>query len=176
MDSVTAACEALDQAPALTSAEMATLRDRVKSSNVNDTSFLATDYLNHFNEIIMLMEMVPSMPDCLEDAMEWRPKSYQEHFRDSGLGDADLTIMAYENAPASYREPFDMLVTEMNERIAAGLHILESKISAGAMESLDAWNEKILQDLNGRIERLSAIINATAPANSQDEVDSLFAD
>ena len=53
----------------------------VRGKNINQNTLLATDYLNHFNEIIMLLEMVPSMPECYEDAAGWRPKSYAEHFR-----------------------------------------------------------------------------------------------
>jgi hypothetical protein len=37
------------------------------AANINPQSGLATDYLNHFNEAIMLLEMIPDMPDCVED-------------------------------------------------------------------------------------------------------------
>ncbi|MDP6344006.1 MAG: hypothetical protein QF491_10780, partial [Alphaproteobacteria bacterium] len=67
------------------------LRDRLAGTNVNQDTFLATDYLNHFNEIVMLLEMVPDMPEILDEAKEWQPKSYAAHFRDSGLSDAELT-------------------------------------------------------------------------------------
>src|SRR3546814_7715400 len=60
-----------------------TYRLLVRGKNINQNTLLATDYLNHFNEIIMLLEMVPSMPECYRDAVEWRPKSYAQHFRDS---------------------------------------------------------------------------------------------
>ena len=62
-------------------------RARIKGTNIDERTLLATDYLNHFNEIVMLLELVPDLPDCLEDAKEWRPKSYAEHFRDSGFVD-----------------------------------------------------------------------------------------
>ncbi len=58
----------------------ARLKALVLDTNVNDDTYLATDYLNHFNEIVMLLEMIPDMPDILEDAKEWRPKSYDQHF------------------------------------------------------------------------------------------------
>src|SRR3546814_15221554 len=60
-----------------------TYRLLVRGKNINQNTLLATDYLNHFNEIIMLLGMVPSMPECYRDAVEWRPKSYAQHFRDS---------------------------------------------------------------------------------------------
>src|SRR3546814_2388545 len=76
-----------------------TYRLLVRGKNINQNTLLATDYLNHFNEIIMLLEMVPSMPECYRDAVEWRPKSYAQHFRDSCFSDAELAILASENAP-----------------------------------------------------------------------------
>ncbi|MEM7169458.1 MAG: hypothetical protein AAF530_04780 [Pseudomonadota bacterium] len=169
---VTAQKEASDHQAAL--GQLAFSIDRLKAANVNPDSFLATDYLNHFNEIIMLMELIPSMPDCLEDARAWQPKTYQEHFQDSGLADAELIIQAYEKAPEAYRRPFDAAVTELNNRIAYGLTILEGKLAADKVESLDAWGDTIMSKLNRSVESLSAMINGSLPSNDQGEVDSII--
>ena len=50
------------------------------AANINPRTGLATDYLNHFNEAIMLLEMIPDMPECAEDFLLWYPLSYREHF------------------------------------------------------------------------------------------------
>ena len=47
----------------------------LRAANINPRTGLATDYLNHFNEAIMLLEMIPDMPDCAEDFLTWRPLS-----------------------------------------------------------------------------------------------------
>jgi len=52
----------------------------LRAANINPRTGLATDYLNHFNEAIMLLEMIPDMPECSGDFLEWRPLSYAEHF------------------------------------------------------------------------------------------------
>ena len=65
---------------------------RLRGSNVNETTFLATDYLNHLNEAVMMIELVPSMPDMLEDVLAWERKSYQQHFADSEFKDKDLAV------------------------------------------------------------------------------------
>ena len=62
-----------------------TFRKLVSGTNINEQTLLATDYLNHFNEVVMLIEMIADMPECLEDAQAWAPKSYQDHFRDSNV-------------------------------------------------------------------------------------------
>ncbi len=53
-----------------------TYRLLVKGKNINEDTLMATDYLNHFNEIIMLLEMVPSMPECFDDCQEWQSSKH----------------------------------------------------------------------------------------------------
>ena len=47
--------------------------DALKAANVHPDTGLATDYLNHFNEVVMLLEMLPDMPDFAEDVLAWEP-------------------------------------------------------------------------------------------------------
>jgi len=42
------------------------------SANINPNTGLATDHLNHFNEAIMLLEMVVELPDCIADLNAWQ--------------------------------------------------------------------------------------------------------
>ena len=56
---------------------------RLADANINPATGLATDYLNHFNEAIMLLEMLSSCPECRDDFLGWRPMSYREHFEAS---------------------------------------------------------------------------------------------
>ena len=50
------------------------------AANVNPRTGFATDYLNHFNEAVMLLELLAEMPECLGDFFAWQPKKYDEHF------------------------------------------------------------------------------------------------
>ena len=52
---------------------------RAQGTNVNERTLLATDYLNHVNEIVMLVEIIPDAPECLDDCKAWQPMTYQEH-------------------------------------------------------------------------------------------------
>src|SRR5688500_2569618 len=82
---------------------------RAVGSNVNERSLLATDYLNHINEVVMLLEIVPDAPECLDDCKAWAPLEYAEHFRNSGIADRELAIEAYPHSPPQYKLPFDQL-------------------------------------------------------------------
>ena len=52
----------------------------VAGKNINPKTLLATDFLNHFNEVHMLLGMIADMPDCIEDILGWKAISYQQHF------------------------------------------------------------------------------------------------
>lgn len=98
-----------------------TFRRLVGGTNINEQTLLATDYLNHFNEVVMLIEMIADMPECLEDAKAWAPKTYQDHFRDSNFSDRELAVQAYEHVPERYRVPFEQVVAGLNRVVATGL-------------------------------------------------------
>src|SRR6187399_1049655 len=86
---------------------------QLKAANINPRTGLATDYLNHFNEAIMLLEMVPDMPECAEDFLGWHPLSYAEHFTASNFKARDLAISAYESANPKIRAEFDNITGAM---------------------------------------------------------------
>ncbi len=88
--------------------------DRLEHANINPQTGLATDYLNHFNEVMMLLEMLPAMPECAEDILEWEPLDYEGHFENSSFKDKNLAIMAYHAAPAHLREHLEAQVTDIN--------------------------------------------------------------
>src|SRR5258708_15067606 len=79
----------------------------LQAANINPRTGLATDYLNHFNEAIMLLEMIPDMPECADDFLSWHPLSYAEHFTASHFKARDLAIEAYQSADANVRAEVD---------------------------------------------------------------------
>src|SRR6201993_915516 len=91
----------------------------LKAANINPRTGLATDYLNHFNEAVMLLEMIPDLPDCAEDFLQWRPLSYAEHFTASNFKARDLAIEAYEAADPVIRAEFDHVTETMTNILTA---------------------------------------------------------
>src|SRR6202035_942230 len=104
-----------DPRPGLDEARMAQLR----AANINPRTGLATDYLNHFNEAIMLLEMIPDMPECAEDFLGWEPLSYAEHFTASNFKARDLAIDSYNPADAAIRSEFDNVTSAITSILAA---------------------------------------------------------
>ncbi len=151
-----------------------TIARLVKGKNINQETLLATDYLNHFNEIVMLLDMVPTMQECIEDAKEWAPKSYEQHFRDSVFADKDLAILAYQNSPPRFREPFDDTVAAMNLLVAEGLTAIDAAIATGEAGRIELAVNEVSRGLQSRIDRCSAIINGQTAKLDQSAVDAMF--
>lgn len=102
--------------PVLGAGELAA--ERLEQANINSQTGLATDYLNHFNEVMMLLEMLPAMPDCAADVLEWQPLDYEGHFENSSFKDKKLAILAYHAAPAHLREHLEARVSDINALVA----------------------------------------------------------
>ena len=76
----------------------------------------------------MLLEMIPDMPDCFEDFLDWQPLSYREHFTASNFKARDLAIAAYEAADPAARDEFDNLSATMTSILTAvGAAMREAK-------------------------------------------------
>ncbi|MBY0429840.1 MAG: hypothetical protein K2Q10_01470 [Rhodospirillales bacterium] len=144
-------------------------RDRVQGTNISAQTLLATDYLNHFNEIIMILEMIPDVPDCLEEARDWAPRSYQDHFRDSTFRDKELAIEAYDFVPSRFRKPFEDIVGQMNVMVRTSLEritaVQEDK------EQLRFVCHEASRNLQKMIDYASAVIHGSDRAMDQAEID-----
>jgi hypothetical protein len=84
------------------------------AANINPQTGLATDYLNHFNEAVMLLDMLRDAPECLADIMQWRPKTYREHFAAVSSPSNALALDAYRRCDSALRETLDDLADRMN--------------------------------------------------------------
>ena len=147
---------------------------RAKRTNVNDRTLLATDYLNHVNEIIMLLELVPDAPECLEDCRAWRPMSYVEHFEASSIADRDLAIEAYEFSPPEFRTTFDRLTAEMHRVIAGVLASLMAASAQGDEERTRRVVELAVGALKTMVDQASSTIHGDIQIMDQAAIDGLM--
>jgi len=161
------------------------LRERLRGTNINPETYLATDYLNHFTEVVMLLEMLPSMPECLGDIRAWAPKSYEEHFQDSVFSDRELAVQAYREADPALRRPFDAVIAELHRLLPAGIDQAAALIEAGELARLEVSIGDLLARTRTLLDRATAFIHGRAVTMdqasvdatmdmSQDAVDSLF--
>lgn len=102
-------------------------RSRRAEALVNPTSGLANDYLNLFNEIVMLIESLPTMPDLFEDIQRWHPTSYRDYFRRSILPGRGSAIEAYDRLDARFRRNFENVVAELDRRATGAVAIVRKQ-------------------------------------------------
>lgn len=151
-----------------------TYRLLVRGTNINATSLLATDYLNHFNEVVMVLEMVPDMPEIIEEALEWKPASYIEHFAASVFSDKDLAIWAYKNAPKEYTEAFEELVAALDQMILRAITEVSQLVGTADETQLRAKVEEHMAGIRELQERIGGVINGTVFRLDQKQIDLLF--
>ena len=157
--------------------------DRLEGTNINPVTLLATDYLNHFNEVIMLIEMVADMPDMIDEVLAWEPKSYAQHFADSGFKDKDLAIEAYQAAPEDLKAQFDALVACLDGNIFKTQQHLKDVSSEAPDEAFGEYIRVAVDKFHRLVEMISSVVNGgtvketpeeAPPANTQDEIDAMF--
>lgn len=147
---------------------------RLKAANINPATGLATDYLNHYNEIAMTIASLADLPEMREEVLGWRPLGYPAHFLRTRYADQGLAIAGYIAAPRDVKAEFLAVRDELDSRLSD----LQARLASGegAPEKLSAEAQAIFAD----IARLGGIINGgrSAPllerSAEQDLVDSFF--
>lgn len=153
-------------------------RQALLAANINPDTGLATDYLNHFNEVVMLMEMLPDMPDCVEDVLEWVPADYPTHFEKSGFADKELAVLAYAAAPQSVRAHLETLIMQIDHEVVAAQDVLRADGSAEACARIAGT---ATHDIKPLIAAASSAIHGEVEGetdyvedNAQADIDALF--
>jgi len=145
------------------------------AANVNPKTGLATDYLNLFNEAIMLFEMGLDMPDMAEELTEWQPHGYVEHFEKSGFEMKDVVVAAYAEAQPVVRAAFDACCERAQAAFASSIDILLSS---------NLHDEPARADLDHRLAEMKHMVSemdshihgraAVEDSDAQTAVDALF--
>jgi hypothetical protein len=137
---------------------------QLRAANINPRTGLATDYLNHFNEAIMLLEMVPDVPECVEDFLGWQPLSYAEHFTASHFKARDLAIEAYNSADANIRAEFDNITSAMTSILTA--------VSEAMREARhDKTRARLAEQATGWVKPLVALAGGIINGGTEADVD-----
>jgi hypothetical protein len=136
---------------------------KLSDANINPATGLATDYLNHFNEAIMLLEMLSSCPDCVADFLDWKPMSYREHFIASRFKDRHMAVAAYDAADPAVRDCLDMLAGTMTAVLEATRAAMRSGLPEATAQQLA---QRTVASLKPLVARAGAVINGDAEAET----------
>lgn len=118
---------------------------------------LTSDYLNHFGEFVMLLEMLPEAPEVIEDARDWAPRTYQAHLAGMKMSNAESLMRDYERLEPARKALLEDASANANRLGAAIVAALrDPKISA---ERLSGIIHLGCGAMHAHIRRLSAIIS-----------------
>lgn len=101
---------------------------------VNPASGLANDFLNVYNEILMLIELLPTMPELADDIAAWRPASYRAYFMQSPLPGSEEALRAYTRLEPTFRAIFEASVEKLAESGVAAVSAIASAVAVGASD------------------------------------------
>ena len=142
-------------------------RSHVPGTNINESTLLASDYLNHFHELVMLFEAIASEPQSFaDDLLSWRPLTYEEHFSESGFRDKNLAIAAYRRAPPRIRARFDEAVARLHGEALTLVAEVASELDGG--KRLDKTCASAAARLRVLIDEANAIANGETLPDRKD--------
>ena len=151
--------------------------DNLSAANIHPETGLATDYLTHVNEVVMLLDMLPDMPDCEDEVLAWEPAGYAEHFQRTGFAAKDLAISAYDAVPADLKAFFETMIARLNVMIASAQDVVNSdqpdrfeKARALVQENIQPLLQAAGGAIHGRIEDHVS----DQSEETQDSIDALF--
>ncbi len=148
--------------------------EALAAANVHPESGLATDYLNHFNEVVMLLEMIGDMPEMAEEILDWQPCAYEDHFTRTGYAGAETVVAAYAAAPQALKAHFQTIIAALDDALEDAQEKLRAEDMAGAVMLAATDISPLLAAaraaVHGRIEG----DGVDESAADQAEVDALF--
>ena len=149
-------------------------RSRVAGTTIDGATLLSTDYFNTFNEVIMLLGMLPEMPEMIEEIDAWRFRTYEEHFGDSHLPFAVLAIEAYAHVPSAIRDRFEQTIAQMRDTVDEARGILGPLAGQGEFDRFKLSAIDYSMRLQALVDTGSAIMHGADQISDQSAIDALF--
>ena len=133
------------------------------SALTNPESGLANDYLNHFNEIFLMVENFPILlPEMIDEMSEWRPVSYVEYFENSPLPGSAEALRIYDSLDKNFRADFETMVELLDGIVQGAIEvILTHRMPDGNIDpaGIEQTCEQYSADLRAVLDRTADLVN-----------------
>lgn len=143
-------------------AEMSDLEQRA-AALVNPASGIANDYLNHFNEVLLLIENLPVLlPEMVDELLSWTPRTYREYFSQSELPGSKLTLEIYDSICEELRSDFEARVDAVNLMCLESIDVIKSRRGSNGeieAEDIEEYCEQISIKLRSALSDLADLVN-----------------
>ena len=115
----------------------------LRAANISPDTLLATDFLNHYNEVAMLMDFLGDDEEIDDEILAWKPEGYVDHFAHSGFRDKELAIEAYSYADPQLIARFSQACRTLDEKILE----IQSDIKAQQIDSARTAGKTLFDDI-----------------------------
>ena len=133
------------------------------ASLINPVSGIANDFLNHFNEILLLVENLPILlPEMVDELLIWTPMTYSEYFARSKLPGRSSALMRYVAMSVEARAYFDAKVENLNAMatvIVAGISNHRRPDGSIPAEEVSEYCEEVSMIFGAELQRLAMFVN-----------------
>jgi hypothetical protein len=130
---------------------------------VSPTSGMANDYLNHFNEVLLMIENLPLLlPEMVDELVSWKPVSYRAYFEQSNLPGRIEALEIYDNLDEDFRRDAEAMIELLDKIIARCVAIITShRREDGTLEAEDIAYicPRLAEALRSALERMADMIN-----------------
>lgn len=133
------------------------------SELVNPKSGIANDYLNTFNEILLLIENLPVLlPEMVDELLQWKPTGYREYFQASSLPGSRVALEIYDGLPEPIRSHFERMIEAVNGVALASVDTIKThRCPEGNIDPdhVTDYCEKASMEMRLQLEQLSDFVN-----------------
>ena len=130
---------------------------------VNPQSGVANDYLNHFNEILLLIENLPALlPEMIEEILAWKPVSYREYFQNSPLPGSKEALEIYESLDENFRRDFEYMVYLLDKIVLHSVNIvMQNRLPDGTInpDGISGICEQLALAMRAVLDRTADLVN-----------------
>jgi hypothetical protein len=148
---------------------------------VNPTSGIANDFLNQYNELLLLVENLPVLlPEMVEELLQWRPKTYEDYFLASPLPGGDLAIKIYYRLDRGFRKKFELQIVKINKLADKAVEVISRQNRMNGElypQDVEVFCGMISRKVRFEIEKANELINhglEIPPETSQEMADRLM--
>lgn len=118
---------------------------------------LSNDYLNHYSEALMLIELAADDPGMVDVLSEWQPVDYPTYFSQSQLRRAPRALAAYRVLGADARHAFEEVTRAMDRLALTAIRALRPPCLCDEARGIA---EATAPALRGLIARAAAFLNS----------------
>jgi hypothetical protein len=133
------------------------------SALVNPASGVANDYMNHFNEILLMIENLPALlPEMVDELLAWSPVSYRAYFEHSPLPGSVETLEIYDTLDEDFRRDFESMVELLDKIVMESISIIAAhRREDGTIEAseIDETCAKLSVQLRTVLDRTADLVN-----------------